>query len=597
MFTFGEILGYGSAVAVLVIVCVFVAVYVARHWQRCRVELTKEEMALQRAEKSGKIFRIEDVFIDKSQKLGSGNFGDVYSGVLKANNLNKPVAVKILKNDDDNKKEALKEAAVHLEMPDDSASSHLLGLVGIVKPSRLSKFNLNWRKFFFLSENFGNNISKFQNNWMILTEKMDTALDTYLKTDQNQVSLLNMLDFCIQITDGLNYLHSSARVILHRDLGCRNVLLYKNDQAGKMHLKLTDFGLSAIMKSFRGGAGTEDSSEMAIAIPFNAFESLQFQVDRNSLPRNFASFTSTGIDSAISASTYNTVDQFSTKSDIWQLAIVYWEIFSRAQFTPFLTPNQTVFSNNNKYFKDLMIKIVIYYCQGRRLDKPLKMPAKIFDLCLRSWVKTPEERPSAKDLLGQLCYYRDKIEDLNLEGQKSTISFGQLPVFNKEAANVNYNLVEVQNRNIKCFEAGLMDFKFTIDERLENPNASKESSSTNDSVFKYTEDVYINQVRLTHSPKFIYKCKNKNVKFIATGEMNPALASLSTQTSMVKSINSGSGLLSNVPTAGYGSIGTTLNSVKSLPEDFDRSWNGSDEERWDESIVQDEGAVYGGQKF
>ncbi|KAJ3097637.1 Serine/threonine-protein kinase tnni3k [Phlyctochytrium planicorne] len=58
----------------------------------------------------------------------------------------------------------------------------------------------------------------------------------------------NRLSLALDIASGMQYLHGLNPPVLHRDVKSLNVLLYV-DSVGELHAKLTDFGISAVMKS------------------------------------------------------------------------------------------------------------------------------------------------------------------------------------------------------------------------------------------------------------------------------------------------------------------------------------------------------------
>ena len=59
----------------------------------------------------------------------------------------------------------------------------------------------------------------------------------YIRCDQNQLEIKDLLKFAIQIGNGMQYL--SDLKFVHRDLACRNCLL-SND----LTIKISDFGLT-----------------------------------------------------------------------------------------------------------------------------------------------------------------------------------------------------------------------------------------------------------------------------------------------------------------------------------------------------------------
>merc|ERR1719487_3195089 len=81
-------------------------------------------------------------------------------------------------------------------------------------------------------------------NPCLVTEYMPGgSLHHLLHVRQQRLPLLHGINMCMQLADGVRYLHSQDPVIVHRDLKTQNVVLDLN-----LNLKLCDFGLTESME-------------------------------------------------------------------------------------------------------------------------------------------------------------------------------------------------------------------------------------------------------------------------------------------------------------------------------------------------------------
>ncbi|XP_051540975.1 tyrosine-protein kinase SYK-like isoform X2 [Myxocyprinus asiaticus] len=144
----------------------------------------------------------------EDEELGSGNFGTVRRGVYQMKKTQKVVAVKILKNDDNNaavKDEMLREASVMQQLD----NPYIVRMIGICEAENL----------------------------MLVMELAELGpLHKFLQKNKH-ISVKNITELVHQVSMGMKYLEEHNFV--HRDLAARNVLLVTQHYA-----KISDFGLS-----------------------------------------------------------------------------------------------------------------------------------------------------------------------------------------------------------------------------------------------------------------------------------------------------------------------------------------------------------------
>ncbi|XP_033742868.1 tyrosine-protein kinase TXK-like [Pecten maximus] len=184
---------------------------------------------------------------------------------------------------------------------------------------------------------------------LIITELMSSgSLLTYLRRHKPRLltKTAALLDMCIQVCNGMSYLEN--RHFIHRDLAARNCLVGDNTV-----VKVADFGLAryVIDDEYQSSQGTK------FPVKWASPEVLSYT-------------------------------RFSSKSDVWSMGILMWEVFTGGVMP---------------YDKMKNVDVVDFVCNyGKRLEKPAACPEKIYKVMMQCWHKETDLRPNFVDLLKML---------------------------------------------------------------------------------------------------------------------------------------------------------------------------------------------------
>lgn len=190
------------------------------------------------------------------------------------------------------------------------------------------------------------------NTVLIVTEYVKYgSLSSYLSKNKERIiksknRVLRLLNVCIDVCDGMNYLESKH--IIHRDLATRNCLVGENEV-----VKVADFGLARF---------TEDcyiaNPESQFPVKWSAPEVIKYR-------------------------------SYSNKSDVWSFSCLMYEVFSMGKM-PYGSS-----TSNAQAAKQIIAGIVP--------EKPQYCPYSIYDnIMLRAWDKESSNRPSFKQLFKTL---------------------------------------------------------------------------------------------------------------------------------------------------------------------------------------------------
>lgn len=171
----------------------------------------------------------------------------------------------------------------------------------------------------------------------------------------------------LQTVRGINYLHQYQETILHRDIKSANLLLKKS--AMGYLVKICDFGIAKT----RNETTRQDHGNISVALSL--------------------SWTAPEI---------LNLHPYTEKSDIYSLAIVFWE----------LATNRIPYDGHQN---NVIREFVLAAC---RLEIPSTTPSKFYIIVEKCWAHQPEKRPNCTCLL-------EMINECIQEQSKSYHSYTQ----------------------------------------------------------------------------------------------------------------------------------------------------------------------------
>ncbi|KAJ7984445.1 hypothetical protein DPEC_G00354910 [Dallia pectoralis] len=262
---------------------------------------------------------LKETELKKLRVLGSGAFGTVYKGVWAPDgeNVNIPVAIKVLRENTSPKanKEILDEAYVMAGV----ASPYVCRLLGICLTSTVQ----------------------------LVTQLMPYGcLLDYVRENHEHIGSQYLLNWCVQIAKGMNYLEDVR--LVHRDLAARNVLV-KNPN----HVKITDFGLARLLD----------------------IDETEYHADGGKVPIKWMA-----LESILHR-------KFTHQSDVWSYGVTVWELMTFGAKPYDLIPARDI----PELLED-----------GDRLPQPLICTTEVYMIMVKCWMIDPDSRPKFKELVTEL---------------------------------------------------------------------------------------------------------------------------------------------------------------------------------------------------
>ncbi|CAM9827411.1 unnamed protein product [Rangifer tarandus platyrhynchus] len=259
---------------------------------------------------------LKETEFKKIKVLGSGAFGTVYKGlwIPEGEKVKIPVAIKELREATSPKanKEILDEAYVMASVD----NPHVCRLLGICLTSTVQ----------------------------LITQLMPFGcLLDYVREHKDNIGSQCLLNWCVQIAKGMNYLED--RRLVHRDLAARNVLV-KTPQ----HVKITDFGLAKLL-------GAEEKEYHAeggkVPIKWMALESILHRI-------------------------------YTHQSDVWSYGVTVWELMT---------------FGSKPYDGIPASEISTVLEKGERLPQPPICTIDVYMIMVKCWMIDADSRPKFRELI------------------------------------------------------------------------------------------------------------------------------------------------------------------------------------------------------
>ncbi|XP_056593752.1 epidermal growth factor receptor-like [Triplophysa dalaica] len=332
--------------------------------------------------------------------LGAGAFGTVFKGlwIPDGEDVKIPVAIKVLREVTSPKanKEILDEAYVMASVD----HPHICRLLGICLTSSIQ----------------------------LITQFMPYGcLLDYIRENKAIIDSQTLLNWCVQIAKGMNYLEEHR--LVHRDLAARNVLVKTPN-----HVKITDFGLARLL-------GAEEKEYHAdggkVPIKWMALESLLHWT-------------------------------YTHQSDVWSYGVTVWELMTFGSRPYNDIPANEIAENLEK---------------GERLPQPNICTIDVYMIMVKCWMIDAESRPHFLELVTEFSRMaRDPTRYLVIQGDENiyqhspTDSLGYRSVIGTEDMDTVIDAEEYLSPNKRFFNGSQSHYHNSTDDY------------TNSAIIRYIRD-------------------------------------------------------------------------------------------------------------
>ncbi|XP_072536407.1 epidermal growth factor receptor-like isoform X1 [Salminus brasiliensis] len=333
----------GLLLIVVVLLCIFILLRRRRiRRKRTLRRLLQERELVEPLTPSGEapnqaLLRIlKETELKKVKVLGSGAFGTVFKGlwIPEGEDVKIPVAIKVLREVTSPKanKDILDEAYVMASVD----HTHICRLLGICLTSTVQ----------------------------LITQIMPFGcLLDYIRENKGNIGSQNLLNWCVQIAKGMNYLEEHR--LVHRDLAARNVLVKTPN-----HVKITDFGLAKLLSG----------------------DDKEYYADGEKVPIKWMALES------ILHWTYT------HQSDVWSYGVTVWELMTFGAKPYDGIPAREIAGLLEK---------------GERLPQPSICTIDVYMIMVKCWMIDADSRPCFCDLIAEFSKMaRDPPRYLVIQGDE-----------------------------------------------------------------------------------------------------------------------------------------------------------------------------------